>query len=215
MYRKLRFAGITVGAGTAVGLCIVAWLHLHPADAAAVPSSGGSVVLDTAPTPSPSPPPADSLRVTSSDTARTLGAETLNAAPGSSATPAPTAASVPGPTECKQYDQYKDAASALFGDMLAGQGQAVAAGSTVTVNYRGWLTDGTLFDENYTSGKPFSFVEGGHRVISGWEEGLMGMKVGGKRRLIVPASQGYGATVHGPIPGGSVLIFDVELLGVQ
>jgi hypothetical protein len=197
------------------GLSIVAWLHLHPADAAAPPSGGGSVVLDTAPTPSPSPVPADSLKVASSDSAKTLGAETLNAAPGSFATPAPTTASAPGPTEFKQYDHYKDEASALFGDMLVGQGQAAAAGSTLTVKYRGWLIDGTLFDENYTSGKPFSFVEGGHRVIPGWEQGLIGMKVGGKRRLIVPPGQGYGPTAHGPIPGGSVLVFDVELLGVQ
>lgn len=72
-----------------------------------------------------------------------------------------------------------------------------------------------MFDESYSRGQTFAFTPGEHRVIAGWEQGVIGMKVGGKRRLVVPPAVGYGSQANGPIPGGSVLIFDIELLEVK
>jgi FKBP-type peptidyl-prolyl cis-trans isomerase len=94
----------------------------------------------------------------------------------------------------------------------AGSGTAqVKSGDTVTVDYRGYFTDGKIFDESYKRGQTFSFTPGSGQVIAGWEEGVLGMKVGEKRRLTVPSSLGYGPNDYGPIPGGSTLIFDIEL----
>lgn len=114
-----------------------------------------------------------------------------------------------------QYEKYKDEKGALFGDIRVGEGVEAHSGSAVKVNYRGWLTTGQLFDDTYQRGKSFEFQLGTGRVIAGWEQGLVGMKVGGKRRLIVPPVAGYGAEVHDPIPANSVLVFDIELLEVK
>ncbi len=92
-----------------------------------------------------------------------------------------------------------------------GTGVAVKSGDTVSVDYRGMFTNGTVFDESYKRGQQFSFTVDGGMVIKGWDEGLLGMKVGEKRRLTVPSSLGYGPNDYGPIPGGSTLIFDIEL----
>lgn len=92
-----------------------------------------------------------------------------------------------------------------------GTGAQVKSGDTVSVDYRGMFTNGTVFDESYKRGQQFSFTVGGGQVIAGWDEGLLGMKVGEKRRLTVPSNLGYGANDYGPIPGGSTLIFDIEL----
>ena len=90
------------------------------------------------------------------------------------------------------------------------------AGATVDVHYTGWLLDGTKFDSSVDRGKPFSFHLGAGEVIRGWDEGVAGMKVGGKRKLRIPAELGYGARgAGGVIPGNATLIFDVELLGVK
>jgi FKBP-type peptidyl-prolyl cis-trans isomerase len=87
---------------------------------------------------------------------------------------------------------------------------------TVDVHYTGWLLDGTKFDSSVDRGKPFSFHLGAGEVIRGWDEGVAGMKVGGKRKLRIPAELGYGARgAGGVIPGNATLIFDVELLGVK
>ena len=83
-----------------------------------------------------------------------------------------------------------------------------------TVHYTGWLHDGTKFDSSVDRGTPFDFIQGQHRVISGWDQGFTGMRVGGKRRLTIPPSLGYGAQAVGPIPPNSTLIFDVELIKV-
>jgi FKBP-type peptidyl-prolyl cis-trans isomerase len=131
-----------------------------------------------------------------------------------STTPIPVPESgvkLPGPNDFHQYEAQNDKATALYIDTVVGQGKELVAGSQASVMYRGWLTNGTLFDETYTGGQSFVFKEGDHHVIAGWEEGLFGMRVGGKRRLIVPASRAYGSEVHGPIPANSMLIFDVEL----
>lgn len=101
-------------------------------------------------------------------------------------------------------------------DERIGTGEEASAGEKVTVNYVGTLTDGTKFDSSYDRNQPFSFNLGAGEVIPGWDQGINGMKVGGKRKLIIPSSLAYGdGGVPGAIPGGATLIFEVELLGVN
>ena len=100
-------------------------------------------------------------------------------------------------------------------DLKPGAGAPPAVGQTVVVNYTGWLVDGTQFDSSLESGQPFSFQVGKSQVIPGWDEGVAGMQVGGKRQLVIPPELGYGASAQGPIPANSTLIFEVELLSIQ
>lgn len=101
-------------------------------------------------------------------------------------------------------------------DLVVGQGTEAKSGSTVTVNYIGTLTDGTKFDSSYDAGQPFTTQIGNGSVIKGWDEGIPGMKVGGKRRLTIPSELGYGPTGAGDkIPPNSTLIFEIELLEVK
>ena len=100
-------------------------------------------------------------------------------------------------------------------DEIVGEGIAAVKGALLTCHYRGTLEDGTEFDSSYNHGRPFQFVIGSGRVIKGWDQGLMGMKVGGKRKLYVPADLAYGDRQKGPhIKPHSNLIFEVELLEV-
>lgn len=106
-------------------------------------------------------------------------------------------------------------------DTVTGTGKEALAGSTAVVNYTGWLYEpaapqqhGAQFDSS-VGREPFSFELGAGRVIQGWDDGVQGMKVGGKRTLIVPASMGYGDSGAGPIPPNATLIFEVELLEVR
>lgn len=96
-------------------------------------------------------------------------------------------------------------------DEVVGTGQEVQPGDTLTVNYTGKLQDGTVFDTS-VGGQPISFVLGAGQVIPGWDQGLMGMKVGGKRLLIIPPSLAYGSQGVGPIPPNATLTFEVEVL---
>jgi peptidylprolyl isomerase len=99
-------------------------------------------------------------------------------------------------------------------DLEVGSGAEAIAGQTVSVNYRGSLTNGKEFDSSYGRG-PFSFRLGGGQVIQGWDEGVAGMKMGGKRRLVIPPDLGYGSRgAGGVIPPDATLIFEVELLRV-
>ncbi|HEY6736220.1 MAG TPA: FKBP-type peptidyl-prolyl cis-trans isomerase [Candidatus Saccharimonadia bacterium] len=100
-------------------------------------------------------------------------------------------------------------------DEVVGTGAEAKAGQTVTVNYVGTLTDGTKFDSSYDRNQPFSFKLGAGEVIQGWDQGVAGMKVGGKRKLVIPPSLGYGAQANGKIPANSTLVFEVELLDVK
>lgn len=106
-------------------------------------------------------------------------------------------------------------------DTVVGTGKAATDGSTVTVHYTGWLYSpkadkqhGNQFDTSM-GGQPFTFQLGKGRVIPGWDQGFVGMKVGGKRTLIVPSALGYGIKGRGPIPPGANLIFDIQLLDVK
>lgn len=101
-------------------------------------------------------------------------------------------------------------------DLQTGSGDLAVTGSLVTVHYTGWLMDGTKFDSSVDRRQPFSFPLGAGRVIKGWDEGVAGMKVGGKRKLTIPPDLGYGARgAGGVIPPNAVLLFDVELLEVR
>jgi FKBP-type peptidyl-prolyl cis-trans isomerase len=100
-------------------------------------------------------------------------------------------------------------------DTVVGTGIEAVASKKVTVHYTGTLTDGTKFDSSVDRGTPFSFTLGAGEVIKGWDQGFAGMKVGGKRKLTIPASMGYGSRANGKIPADSTLLFDVELLGVE
>ena len=103
-----------------------------------------------------------------------------------------------------------------YEDVKVGTGETATAGRTVSVHYTGWLTDGNKFDSSKDRGKPFEFPLGGGRVIKGWDEGVQGMKVGGVRKLTIPASLGYGSRgAGGVIPPDATLVFEVELLGVR
>lgn len=100
-------------------------------------------------------------------------------------------------------------------DIETGDGKAVVKGALITTQYRGFLEDGTQFDSSYDRGKPFQCVIGSGRVIKGWDQGLIGMKVGGKRKLRVPAHLAYGERQIGAlIKPNSNLVFDIELLEV-
>jgi FKBP-type peptidyl-prolyl cis-trans isomerase len=101
-------------------------------------------------------------------------------------------------------------------DVVVGTGAEAVAGKLITVNYSGAFTDGKVFDSSYSRGVPFEFTLGAGQVIAGWDEGFDGMKVGGKRRLIIPAAFGYGPSgIPGVIPPNATLVFEVELLGVR
>jgi FKBP-type peptidyl-prolyl cis-trans isomerase len=103
-----------------------------------------------------------------------------------------------------------------YTDQVAGTGDVAVAGKTVSVHYTGWLENGKKFDSSVDRGQPFSFPLGAGRVIKGWDEGVQGMKVGGKRKLTIPSELGYGSRgAGGVIPPNATLIFDVELLGVR
>ena len=100
-------------------------------------------------------------------------------------------------------------------DIKVGAGAEVKNNDTVSVHYVGTLQDGTEFDNSKKRGKPFDFTVGGGQVIKGWDEGLIGMKVGGQRILVIPPEMAYGEKGIGPIPGGATLVFSIELLDIR
>ena len=100
-------------------------------------------------------------------------------------------------------------------DIIVGTGAEATVGQNVTVHYLGTLTNGSKFDASRDHGQPFVFRLGAGQVIKGWDEGVQGMKIGGKRKLVIPPEMGYGARGYPPvIPANATLVFEVELLGV-
>jgi peptidylprolyl isomerase len=114
-----------------------------------------------------------------------------------------------------QTGTEKTASGLSYTDLVKGSGAAPVSGKSVTVHYTGWLEDGKKFDSSLDHGQPFTFRIGAGEVIPGWDEGVMSMRVGGKRKLFIPAQLGYGAAgAPGAIPPNANLIFEVELLDV-
>lgn len=108
------------------------------------------------------------------------------------------------------------ASGLIYEDTVEGSGAVAAAGAFVTVHYTGWLTDGSKFDSSKDRNDPFQFPLGRGHVIKGWDEGVQGMKIGGTRKLTIPAHLGYGARgAGGVIPPNATLVFEVELLDLQ
>jgi FKBP-type peptidyl-prolyl cis-trans isomerase FkpA len=103
-----------------------------------------------------------------------------------------------------------------YQDLASGQGAEAAEGRTVSVHYTGWLPNGEKFDSSRDRNEPFKFKLGAGQVIAGWDEGVAGMKVGGRRKLVIPPDLGYGTAGAPPdIPPGAILVFDVELVDVR
>ncbi|MGA9644176.1 MAG: FKBP-type peptidyl-prolyl cis-trans isomerase [Terriglobales bacterium] len=129
---------------------------------------------------------------------------------------APAKKSAGGPTKVTGTPT-KTASGLEYWDIKAGTGAVAQAGHKVKVDYTGWLTDGKKFDSSVGTGRPFEFMLGAGQVIKGWDEGVAGMKVGGKRQLRIPPDLAYGekGVGNGLIPPNSTLIFDVELLDVK
>ena len=112
--------------------------------------------------------------------------------------------------------EIKTASGLVYEDTVVGDGAEAKAGQFVTVHYTGWLTDGRKFDSSKDRNDPFQFPLGMRRVIAGWDEGVQGIKIGGTRKLTIPAHLGYGAAgAGGVIPPNATLIFEVELLDLQ
>lgn len=103
----------------------------------------------------------------------------------------------------------------MITDTVVGTGAEAVPGTNVTVHYVGTFENGQVFDSSIERGQPFTFPLGAGRVIQGWDQGVAGMKVGGKRTLVIPPELGYGSQVVGSIPPNSTLVFEVELLDVQ
>lgn len=108
-----------------------------------------------------------------------------------------------------------DLKSLIIDDIVIGEGAEVKKGDTIAVHYIGRLQNGQEFDNSYTRGTPFTFGVGAGRVIQGWDEGVVGMKVDGQRVLVIPSDMAYGDSGFGPIPGGANLVFAIELLQIQ
>jgi FKBP-type peptidyl-prolyl cis-trans isomerase len=100
-------------------------------------------------------------------------------------------------------------------DTVVGAGAAAVSGDTITVHYIGAFLDGRVFESSYATGRPYRFQLGAGQVIRGWDQGIPGMRIGGKRRLVIPSSLAYGAQGNGPIPPNTPIQFDVELVAID
>ena len=115
-----------------------------------------------------------------------------------------------------ETDPVKTFSGLQYVDLVTGDGREAHVGETAFVHYTGWLEDGTKFDSSVDRGEPFSFRLGAGRVIKGWDEGVVGMRIGTKRKLIIPPHLGYGSRGAGRIiPPNATLIFEVELLDLR
>ncbi|HEY4369574.1 MAG TPA: FKBP-type peptidyl-prolyl cis-trans isomerase [Steroidobacteraceae bacterium] len=139
-----------------------------------------------------------------------VGCKPQTSPPPAASQSAPPAQTVPAITELQKTD------------VTPGIGEPIANGQTAVVHYTGWLYDpsapdhkGLKFDSSRDRGQPFRFPIGGGRVIAGWDQGVLGMKAGGQRLLVIPSQLGYGEGGGGPIPPNATLLFEVELLGIE
>jgi len=109
----------------------------------------------------------------------------------------------------------KSTGGLYYRDLQVGSGAVVSNGQLVQVHYTGWLTNGTQFDSNQAPQAPYAFHPGAGEVIQGWDFGVLGMHVGGRRQLIIPPALAYGVAGSGPIPGNAILVFTVEVVSAQ
>lgn len=131
-------------------------------------------------------------------------------------TPPPAAAPAPKAVAPQSPGTTADVTELKIEDTTVGTGTAAKTGDLVTVDYTGWLTNGTKFDSSIDAGKPFQFNLGAGEVISGWDQGVAGMKVGGVRKLTIPPALGYGAQgAGGAIPPNATLVFQVTLIKIN
>jgi FKBP-type peptidyl-prolyl cis-trans isomerase len=143
------------------------------------------------------------------------GQQASTSAPASASTGGQSSAQ-PSATPPAPSGATPPSAGLVIKDETVGKGPAAKSGDSVTVNYTGWLTDGTKFDSSLDRNQPFTFALGGGQVIAGWDQGVVGMKVGGKRKLTIPSDLGYGAQgAGGTIPPNATLVFEIELLKIN
>lgn len=109
----------------------------------------------------------------------------------------------------------KTASGLYFRDLTVGTGATVLVGKRVSIHYIGWLSSGAQFDANQPGSNPFQFTVGTGQVIPGFDQGVRGMAIGGRRQLIIPPSLGYGSTASGLIPANSILVFQIDLIAIQ
>lgn len=141
---------------------------------------------------------------------------TSGPAAGSAATGSGMSATAKTETSAPAGKEITTASGLKYQDLVVGTGTEATPGRTVRVHYTGWLTDGTKFDSSLDRGEPIEFPLGTPGIIRGWNEGLTGMKVGGKRRLTIPPALAYGAGGRPPVIGpDATLVFEVELVGVN
>ncbi len=138
-------------------------------------------------------------------------------APATASPPPAPPSAAPGQIPATDKKPVKTPSGLQYVDLVVGTGASPQQGQNVTVHYTGWLTNGKKFDSSLDRGQPFTFQIGEGQVIKGWDEGVMTMKVGGKRKLIIPPNLAYGSrdVGNGLIPANSTLIFEVELLGAK
>ncbi len=116
---------------------------------------------------------------------------------------------------CTEVSLVPQAGGLESGEITPGSGPGAQKGQKLSVQYTGWLTNGTMFDSSRGRGQAFAFTLGNHEVISGWDQGLEGAKAGSKRRLVIPPALGYGAQgAGGVIPPNATLIFDIEVVSI-
>jgi peptidylprolyl isomerase len=121
----------------------------------------------------------------------------------------------PKPTSTTPAKEGVDVKELKLEDIKVGEGKEVKSGDTISINYKGTLLDGTEFDSSYKRNKPFETKIGVGQVIKGWDQGIIGLKEGGKRKLTIPSNLAYGAKGQNGIPANSALIFEVELMGIK
>ncbi len=149
------------------------------------------------------------------------GSSTTAAAPAAASTGTPPATAAPAAITfvpslgVDLMAMTKTPSGLLYRDIRVGTGATATAGHSVSVQYTGWLPDGTKFDSSRDRNEPFDFSLGAGQVIHGWDEGVAGMRIGGRRQLVIPPDLAYGSAGTGPIPPNATLVFDVELLRVQ
>ena len=171
--------------------------------------------------PAEAPAPADQKPAATAEAPKAEPAKPAEAPkpaeqPAAAPAPAPAAAPAAAVDLANEPNAQATASGLKFVDLKVGEGAPAEVGKLAVVHYTGWLTNGTKFDSSVDRGTPFKFPLGQGRVIKGWDEGVATMKVGGKRKLIIPAELGYGARGAGAvIPPNATLVFEVELLGVE